>query len=103
MLALQESGITRRLVQFRVDDSEPLLYHNEPVYKDGIIVGRITSGMYGHTIGAALGMGYVSHEHDVPRNQVLDGSFEIEINGKRFPATASFRPFYDPDSNQVHL
>ena len=103
LLALQESGITRRLVQFRVDDSEPLLYHNEPVYKDGIIVGRITSGMYGHTIGAALGMGYVSHERDVPRNQVLDGSFEIEINGKRFPATASFRPFYDPDSNQVHL
>ena len=28
---------------------------------------------------------------------------EIEINGKRFPATASFRPFYDPDSSQVHL
>jgi glycine cleavage system aminomethyltransferase T len=48
-------------------------------------------------------MGYVSHERDVPRNQVLDGSFEIEINGKRFPATASFRPFYDPDSSQVHL
>ena len=59
--------------------------------------------MYGHTIGAALGMGYVSHERNIPRNQVLDGSFEIEINGKRFPATASFRPFYDPDSNQVLL
>ena len=65
MLSQRETGITRRLVQFRIDDPEPLLYHNEPVYKDGTIVGRITSGMYGHTVGAALGMGYVSHEIDV--------------------------------------
>jgi glycine cleavage system aminomethyltransferase T/glycine/D-amino acid oxidase-like deaminating enzyme len=103
LLSQRETGITRRLVQFRIDDPEPLLYHNEPVYKDGTIVGRITSGMYGHTVGAALGMGYVSHEVDVPRDQVIEGSFEVEINGKRFPATASFRPFYDPESKQVHL
>ena len=103
LLSQRETGITRRLVQFRIDDPEPLLYHNEPVYKDGTIVGRITSGMYGHTVGAALGMGYVSHEVDVPRDQVIEGSFEVEINGKRFPATTSFRPFYDPESKQVHL
>ena len=103
LLSQRETGITRRLVQFRIDDPKPLLYHNEPVYKDGTIVGRITSGMYGHTVGAALGMGYVSHEVDVPRDQVIEGSFEVEINGKRFPATASFRPFYDPESKQVHL
>jgi len=103
LLSQRETGITRRLVQFRIDNPEPLLYHNEPVYKDGTIVGRITSGMYGHTVGAALGMGYVSHEIDVPRDQVIEGSFEVEINGKRFPATASFRPFYDPESKQVHL
>ena len=103
LLSQRETGITRRLVQFRIDDPKPLLYHNEPVYKDGTIVGRITSGMYGHTVGAALGMGYVSHEVDVPRDQVIKGSFEVEINGKRFPATASFRPFYDPESKQVHL
>ena len=103
LLSQRETGITRRLVQFRIDDPKPLLYHNEPVYKDGTIVGRITSGMYGHTVGAALGMGYVSHEVDVPRDQVIEGSFEVEINGKRFPATTSFRPFYDPESKQVHL
>ena len=48
-------------------------------------------------------MGYVSHEVDVPRDQVIEASLEVEINGKRFPATASFRPFYDPESKQVHL
>ncbi|MDG1988639.1 MAG: glycine cleavage T C-terminal barrel domain-containing protein, partial [Acidimicrobiales bacterium] len=90
-------------VQFRLDDPAPLLYHDEPVYRDGVLVSRITSGMYGHTIGGALGMGYVGCEPDTPRAQVIEGTFEVDVNGTRVPATASFRPFYDPDSSRVRL
>ena len=101
LIAQREAGLTRRLVQFRLDDPEPLLYGNEPILGDGSLVGRITSGMYGHTVGAALGMGYVTHEPGTPRDEVIGGSFEITVNGERIPATASYRPFYDPTGDRI--
>ncbi|HAQ21906.1 MAG TPA: FAD-dependent oxidoreductase [Acidimicrobiaceae bacterium] len=103
LLAQKETGPTRRLVQFRLEDPEPLIYHDEPVYRDGNLVGRITSGMYGHTVGSALGMAYVGCDSDTPRDQVITGAFEVDVNGTRIPATASYRPFYDPDSKRVRL
>ena len=48
-----------RLVQFRLRDPEPLLFHNEAIVRDGDIVGTVTSGNYGHTLGGAVGLGYV--------------------------------------------
>ena len=101
LLAQRDAGLTRRLVQFRLDDPKPLLYHDEPILRNGLLVGRITSGMYGHTVGAALGMGYVSHDRGAPRDEVIGADFEIDVNGTRAPATASYRPFYDPDSERI--
>ncbi len=101
LLAQREEGLTRRLVQFRLDDPEPLLYHDEPILRDRDLVGRITSGMYGHTVGAALGMGYVTHERGSPRDALLEASFEVVVNGERVGATPSYRSFYDPDSLAV--
>ncbi|NNE74845.1 MAG: GcvT family protein [Acidimicrobiales bacterium] len=102
VLAQQEAGVERRLVQFKLDDPEPLLYHDEPIWRDGELVGHTTSGMYGHTVGAALGMGYVSHPIDMLRSEVLEATFEIQVNGERYPATASYRPFYDPANDRIH-
>ena len=101
LLAQRDEGLTRRLVQFRLDDPEPLLYHDEPILRDGVLVGRTTSGMYGHTVGAALGMGYVSHERGTPRDEVIAANFELDVNGTRVSATASYRPFYDPGSERI--
>ena len=46
----------RRLVPLLLADPEPLLYHGESVLQDGRVVGRVTSGAYGHTLGAAVGL-----------------------------------------------
>jgi glycine cleavage system aminomethyltransferase T len=36
LLAQREAGAPkRRLVQFLLEDPEPLVYHNEPIYRDG--------------------------------------------------------------------
>ena len=91
----------RRLVQFAVDDPAALLYHNEPIWRDGRLVGRITSGMYGHTVGRALGMGYVVADEGVSEAFVGSGRFEIEVACRRVPAIASLRPFYDPQNRRV--
>jgi 4-methylaminobutanoate oxidase (formaldehyde-forming) len=98
VLRLRDGGPKRRLLQFRLEDPEPLLFHNEPILRDGRIVGRLTSGAYGHHLGAALGMGYVPAEPGDDARAPPDARWEIEVAGARFAATASLRPFYDPAS-----
>ena len=51
LMKQKEQGLERRLVQFLLKDPQPLLYHNEPIWRDNEIVGFVSSGMYGHTLG----------------------------------------------------
>jgi len=85
-------------VQFLLEDPEPLLYHNEPILLNGERVGLITSGMFAHTLGAAAGLGYVSHPQGVSHELVSAGRFEILIGNRRVGARASLRPLYDPSA-----
>ncbi len=103
LLAQKQAGLTRRLAQFALADPDKLLYHNEPIWRDGLIVGSITSGMYGHTLDASLGMGYVAGPAAglADRDYVLSGSYEIEVAGERVPARVSLEPWYDPQSTRV--
>ena len=88
------------MVQFKLTDPEPLIYHNEPIIRDGEIVSYVTSGNYGHTLGGAIGMGYVPCKGE-SADEVLASSYEIEIAGNRVAAEASLRPMYDPKSERV--
>lgn len=100
--AQKEAGLTRRLVQFALDDATPLLYHNEPIWRDGAIVGRISSGMFGHHLGKSLGMGYVEcqTQGEAP-DAILQGKYEIEVAGVRYSAQPSLAPWYDPGSARI--
>ena len=100
-LAQQEQGVSKRLVQFLLTNPEPLLYHNEPIWRDGAIVGYLRSGMYGHTLGGAVGLGYVENPGGVDAAFVTAGSYEIEVAGERHAAEASLRPLYDPKGARV--
>jgi heterotetrameric sarcosine oxidase gamma subunit len=102
LLRQKEKGVHRRLVAFALEDPLPMLYHNEPIWRNGEIVGYITSGMYGHTIGGAIGLGYVKHPGGVTTEWVNSGTYELEVACERFAARASLRPFYDPKSERPH-
>jgi glycine cleavage system aminomethyltransferase T len=101
ILRQRQSGCTKHLVQFKLTSAEPLLYHNEPIWRGESIVGFIRSGMYAHSLGAAVGLGYVT----VPPGTALDAigpeDFQIEVAGSRYAATASLRPLYDPRNERV--
>ena len=102
LLRLREEGRPkRRMVQFKLDDDSQLLYHEEPIWLGDVIVGSITSGMYGHRIGASLGMGYVNCENGINADYLANNQFEIEVAWQRVPATAQLRPFYDPKMERV--
>ena len=95
-------GPLRRLIQFTLDDPEPILLHDEPIRCDGALVGRITSGAYGHTLGRSVGMGYVAHDGaPITDDYVMGGKFDIEIAGVRVPATPHLRPPHDPRGKRV--
>jgi 4-methylaminobutanoate oxidase (formaldehyde-forming) len=100
--ARKESGPKARMLQFRLTDPEPLLYHNEPLLRDGEVVGYLSSGAYGHTLGGAIGMGYVPSEGESAA-EVLASSYEIDVMGTRVQAEASLKPMYDPKSERVKV
>ena len=88
------------MLQFRLQDPEPLLFHNEAIVRDGQIVGPVTSGSYGHFLGGAIGMGYVPCKGET-EEEVLGSAYEIEVAGVRHRAVASLAPMHDPKSERV--
>ena len=102
LLQRKEAGLKYRMVQFLLEDPEPLLYYGEIIYRDGKPVGYIMAGGYGHTLGASVGVGPIENEGEtVTVDFVKSGSYEIDIAGVRFPAKASLRPMYDPKLEKV--
>lgn len=102
VLRAQEAGLARRLVQFRLQDPGPLLFHNEAVVRDGRIVGPVTSGNYGHFLGAAVGLGYVPCKGESAA-ELLGSRYEIEVAGVRHAAEASLVAMYDPKAERVRM
>jgi 4-methylaminobutanoate oxidase (formaldehyde-forming) len=102
VLRKKENGLDRRLLQFVLNDSEPLLYHNEPILRDGELVGHLTSGNYGHTIGAAIGLGYVPCK-DETVSDILASNYEIDVAGSKIKADVGIKPIYDPKSDRVKI
>jgi 4-methylaminobutanoate oxidase (formaldehyde-forming) len=90
-------------VQFLLDDPEPLLYGEEPIFRDGERAGYLRSGNYGHTLGGAMGFGYIDHEDGVTPAYVREGSYQIQLAGELVLAQASLRPMYDPRGERVRM
>jgi 4-methylaminobutanoate oxidase (formaldehyde-forming) len=100
VLRKRDSGLARRMVQFRLTDPEPLLFHNEPILRDGQIVSFLTSGNYGHALGGAIGLGYVPCESETAED-LMASRYAIEVAGQVVAAEASLSPMYDPKSERI--
>ncbi|MDX2381495.1 MAG: FAD-dependent oxidoreductase, partial [Acidimicrobiia bacterium] len=104
LLAQRETRpYTSRLVQFMLEDPKPLLHGEEPILLDGEPVGYLRSGAYGHTLGAAMGFGYVENADGVTAELVNGGNFAIRVAGECHPAAASLRSMYDPKNLRVRM
>jgi 4-methylaminobutanoate oxidase (formaldehyde-forming) len=102
LLRHDEAGqLKYRLVQFLLQDPEPLLFGSEPIYRDGELVGHLASAGYGHTLGAAVGMGNVHNESGVSLNFINQGSYTIKVANEIVPASVSLRPMYDPGGLKI--
>ena len=96
--------LKKRMVAICLEDDSsdaPMMYHEEPIYRDGKIIGATTSGSWGHRLGKSLGLGYVHCDDGVTKDFLDSGNFEIEIAWQRHKAKVQFAPFYDPKSERI--
>ncbi|WP_327437592.1 FAD-dependent oxidoreductase [Sinorhizobium meliloti] len=105
-LARQKAAGTlkKRLVQVKVKtdgETPPMLFHYEPLLRDGVIVGSIMSGAYGHRVKASLGLGYVEADNGVSKDWLAGGTWEVEVAMKRYPIEVQLGGWYDPKSERV--
>ncbi len=97
-----EGPLKRRIVQVLCTDPEPLMFHAEPVWRNGKAVGYVRAASYGHTLGGAVGLAMIEGGGEVVDGKFLEsGEWQVEIAGKRYPARASMKPLYDPDNAKV--
>ena len=95
--ARSEQGCNRQLMQFLLESNDSFIYHNEPIYLNDQLVGSITTGTYGHSLGAPVGLGWVT----LPDTSDETQGFEILVAGKKIAARASLKPLYDPDNSKL--
>ncbi len=100
VLRKREQGPARRMVQFRLEDPAPMVWHNEAILRDGAIIGPVTSGAYGHFLGGSIAMGYVPCEGQ-SEAEVLGSAYQIEVAGVRHAALASLAPMHDPRGDRM--
>ncbi|MGL5010576.1 MAG: glycine cleavage T C-terminal barrel domain-containing protein, partial [Paracoccaceae bacterium] len=94
-------GAKKRLAMFSVADPKAVLLGRETIYRNGERVGWLSSGGYGHTVGRAIGLGYVRQNGPVSDAFVMSGSYELDIAAERFAAEVQLLPLYDPASARV--
>jgi dimethylglycine dehydrogenase len=97
LIAWQQRGFKNRLVTMEVgdiQDADPR--GNEPIYRNGSMVGRCTSGGYGWRLDKSVALGMVPPDLGKPGE-----AFEIEILGKRYPAMVISESAFDPDNERL--
>ncbi len=102
LAAIKARGVPKtRMLQFLLKDPEPLLYGGELLYLEGRPAGHIQVGGYGHTLGAATGIGFAKWGAPLSTDIVQAGPWQVEIAGEKYDAIASLKPLYDPGMEKV--
>jgi 4-methylaminobutanoate oxidase (formaldehyde-forming) len=89
-------GVKKRLAGFTVDDPTVILLGRETIYRDGVRVGWLSSGGFGHTLGKPIGYGYVRNADGVAENWMKTGRYELEVASERVPCQIHVSALYDP-------
>ena len=99
---------TKRLLQVLVTDPEPMMFHAEPVRRDGVMVGYIRAASYGHTLGGAVGLAMIDTAlagtaEPLTQAWIDAGTWTVEIADGIHPATVSLRPMFDPTNEKIKI
>jgi 4-methylaminobutanoate oxidase (formaldehyde-forming) len=93
--------LERRLAIFTVDDPDVVLLGRETIIRDGEMVGWLSSGGYGYTVAANIGLGYVRNKAGVTEDYLASGDYRLEVAREEVKAKLHMRPLYDPAGARV--
>ncbi len=96
LIQQKEAGLAENLFLMTVEADDTDTIGDEPVFQRNEIVGRVTSGGYGHTVGKSLAMAYVKSELTKPGTCV-----DISILGERYSAEVVQTSYYDPENERL--
>ncbi len=89
-------GVTRRLRCLTLEDHRAMTLGNEPVFAEGRVVSRVTSGGVGYTLGTSIAFAYL------PLELAEAGTaLSVEVFGKRVAASVADDPLYDPKGERI--
>lgn len=95
-------GLKKRLAQFAVSDPDAVMLHNEPILRNGIMIGETTSAAYGHALRKDLAFGYIENHDGIADDEfVLNAKYQIDIGGTLVDAEVSLEPLYDPKNARI--
>jgi 4-methylaminobutanoate oxidase (formaldehyde-forming) len=96
-------GPRKKLVGFRVDSPEPMLWGGELILRDGAVAGQVTSAAWGEATGSCVGLAYVraSDGSVINADWVKAGGYEVNVGGQLYPIAVSLRPLYDPTNERI--
>lgn len=80
------------MVDAPIADTPPM----STIWKDGAVIGEVTSGAYGYRVGSSIALGVVKAEH-----AEVGTEMEVEIYGERCPAKVVAMPLWDPDNARI--
>jgi len=116
-LSVQKStGVTRRLVSvvFEAENEErkqPFPYGGEPLFRDGVLVGHLTSASYGYTLRRAVGLAYISSKRYQKLNDkqpivdskfIKSGNYEVHLCDGRYKVNVMLQSPYDPSGSRMN-
>ncbi len=94
--ALDAAAEPERLLRCLVlSDPRAIALGSEPVRVAGALVGRVTSGGYGYTVGSSIAYAYLPVEHDV------DTEVAVEIFGDWVEGRVAAEPLFDPAGDRI--
>ena len=101
VVAQMQSGVKKRFAAFTVDDPSVILLGRETITRNGVRVGWLSSGGFGHTLGTPVGYGYVRRAEGVDEGFLTSGDYALEVASQMVPARLHLGALYDPTHARV--
>lgn len=100
-----KAAVCDRLIAITVPEitqqDGPYLAHDETLWKNGEMVGYVTSGGWGHRLGQMIGLATVHRDNGVTKEWIEEGGFSVLIAGQPYPVHAQLAPLYDPKGDKM--
>jgi 4-methylaminobutanoate oxidase (formaldehyde-forming) len=96
-------GPRRRLVSFRLEDPDAMLWGGELVLRDGVAAGQVTSVAWSATCGACVGLAYVWRRDRKPvtADHLSGAVWHVDVGGRVLPVTVGLKAPYDPGNERI--